>query len=118
MRQQHRCFMSHSRISVRSMCGDLLVTHVHKLHLAVFHRGEHRNVGVTAQPEHMAHASPFQVTNQVICDGVFHGFTVSVSKNSSTSCPNTVTKRLQHAFCIRPDSRKQVKRLGRLRHHH
>ena len=73
MRQKHCCLARRTGIAVRRMRGYLLMAHVDELQRAAGHRGEHGNVGVTAQPEHMAHATTFEISNQEFCDGVSHG---------------------------------------------
>src|SRR5262249_46391934 len=102
MRQQHRGLASDPRITIRRVRRDLLVTHIHKLHFAVFHRRENSDVRVTAKAENMAHSATFQISDQMICDSVFH-------KSRSPLCANILMKPPQHSLGVRSDAGKQKK---------
>ena len=81
VRQQHRRLARDARVAVGGVRGHLLVAHVDEFDAAARHGGQHGDVGVAAQAEHVAHAALLQVAHQVIGDGVFH-YIVSVLKNS------------------------------------
>ncbi len=77
VREQHRGFARDARVAIGGMRGDLLVAHVDEFDAAPRHGGQHGDVGVAAEAEHVAHAALLQVAHQVIGDCVSH-YIVSV----------------------------------------
>ncbi len=73
MGQQHRGLAGHTRITVRGVGGDLLVSDVDEMQLAVGHRREHGDVGVTAQPEDVRDPARFEIPDELVGDEIAHG---------------------------------------------
>ena len=57
------------RVAIGGVRGDLFVPHVDELDAAVGHGGEHRDVGVSAEPEDVADTAPFQVADELFGSG-------------------------------------------------
>ena len=58
-----------TRVAVGGVRGDLFVPHVDELDAAVGHRGEDRDVGVSAETEDVADTAPFQIADELFGSG-------------------------------------------------
>ena len=72
MRQHDGGLSLRPRVAIRHVRCDLLVSHVDELDAALLHRGEDRDVGVAAQPEHVLHAAGLEVLHQLMRDQLLH----------------------------------------------
>ena len=74
--EDHRRSAGDSGVAVGGVGGDLFVTHVDELDRAVGHRRENGDVGVPAQPEDVADATPFEMADELLGNGrmgLIHG---------------------------------------------
>jgi hypothetical protein len=65
------CFLG-AGVAVCGVGGNLFVAGVDELDAAFFERGEHRNVGVTAQAKNVLNATVFEVLDQLMGNQIFH----------------------------------------------
>ena len=72
MTEHHTRTPAGARVSVRGMCGDLLVPCVDEPDRAIFKRGQYRDVRMTAQPEDVLDTACLEILHELIGDEIFH----------------------------------------------